>query len=75
MDDFQQDCAHVTNQFLAEPANSTSEDRGTRKRWARGVIAFYACVMLAGATAIAVTQHVTSPEQHASLQASTTLAE
>ena len=68
MHDFQQDCAHVASQFLAEPANGTSED--TRKHWARGIVVFYACVLLAGATAIVVTQHVSSPEQHASIQAS-----
>jgi hypothetical protein len=68
MDDFQQDCAHVASQFLAEPANGTSEDTVTRKRWARGIVAFYVCVLLAGATAIGFTQHVSSSEQHASLQ-------
>lgn len=70
MDDFQQDCAHVASQFLAEPANGTSEDTVTRKHWARGIVVFYACVLLAGATAIVVTQHISSPEQHASIQAS-----
>ncbi|WP_426614665.1 hypothetical protein [Bradyrhizobium sp. McL0616] len=72
MDYFQEDCAHVANQFEAEPTKSTNEeDRITRKRWARGLVAFYACVLLAGATAIGVTQYKapsTGTEQHASLK-------
>jgi hypothetical protein len=70
MDDFQQDCAHVASQFLAEPSNARSEDTMTRKRWARGLIAFYACILLAGATTIGVAQLVNSTEHHASLQTS-----
>lgn len=56
MDYFQQDCAHIANQFSAEPATSTNEDKTTHRRWGQGVLAFYACLLLAGATAIGVTQ-------------------
>lgn len=72
MDYFLQDSAHVTNSFsLNEPAGSTLEDRLTRKLWARSVLAFYACLFLAGATAIGVRQITSSSngtEQHASLR-------
>jgi hypothetical protein len=71
MDYFQQDCAHIASQFVAQPTNSTNEDRITRKRWARGLVAFYACVLLAGATAISVTQYKapsSGAEQQASLR-------
>ena len=55
MDYFSEDSAHVTNGFsLNEPAASTHEDRITHKRWAKAVLAFYACLFLAGATAIGV---------------------
>jgi hypothetical protein len=64
MDYFQQDCAHIANQ--PEPANSTKEDKTTRRRWARAVAIFYACLILVGATAIGVT-HRNLTEQHASL--------
>ncbi|TYL91996.1 hypothetical protein FXB40_26445 [Bradyrhizobium rifense] len=71
MDYFAEDSAHVTNNFsLNEPAASDPEDRVTRKRWVKGVLAFYACLLLAGATAIGVYQGVTTSggiEQHASL--------
>jgi hypothetical protein len=61
MDYFSEDSAHVTNGLsLNEPAASTCEDRITRKRWTRAVLAFYACVFLAGATAITVHQNFTS---------------
>jgi hypothetical protein len=65
MDDFQQDCAHVVAQFEVK---GTVEDRTTRRRWTRALVAFYACVLLAGAIAIVVTQQATSTEQHASLK-------
>ena len=72
MDYFRQDSSHVTNGFsLNEPAGSTFEDRMTHKRWTRGVLVFYVCLLLDGATAIAARQTVTSPsgtEQHASLR-------
>ena len=71
MDYFAEDSAHVTNAFsLNESTTSDPEDRITRKRWAKGVLAFYACLFLAGATAIGVYQSTTTPvgmEQHATL--------
>jgi len=71
MDYFSEDSAHITNSFsLNEPAGGTLEDKKTRKRWTRGLMALYACLLLAGATAITVHQTVTfssGPEQHASL--------
>jgi hypothetical protein len=66
MDYFQQDCAHVANQFEPEPASSTKQDKTTHRRWAQAVAIFYACVVLAGVAAIGVTQH-NATEQHASL--------
>jgi hypothetical protein len=72
MDYFLQDSAHITNSLsLNEPAGSTLEDKLTHKRWARSVLTFYACLFLAGATAIAAHQTVTSSsgtEQHVSLR-------
>jgi hypothetical protein len=72
MDYFAEDSAHVTNGFsLNEPAASNPEDRITRKRWVKGVLAFYACLLLAGATAIGVHQGMTTSgamEQHATLR-------
>jgi hypothetical protein len=72
MDYFSEDSAHVTNGFsLNDPASSTQEDRGTHKRWAKAVLAFYACLFLAGATAIGVHQSMTTSggiEQHATLR-------
>jgi hypothetical protein len=71
MDYFHQDSANITNGFsLNEPAGSTLEDKLTRKRWTRRLLAFYACLLLAGATAIGVSQIMTASsgtEQHASL--------
>ena len=71
MDYFAEDSAHVTNAFsLNASAASDPEDRNTRKRWANGVLAFYACLLLAGATAIGVYQSTTTSggmEQHATL--------
>jgi len=58
--------------FPNESAASDPEDRITRKRWAKGVLAFYACLLLAGATAIGVYQSTTTSggmEQHATLGA------
>ena len=58
MDYFSEDSAHVTNGFsLNEPVASSHEDRITQKRWAKAVLAFYACLLLAGATAIGVSQN------------------
>lgn len=71
MDDFQQDCCHIASQFSAPPPNSTKEDRVTRQRWARGTAVFYACVILAGVTAISVSQYrapLSGSAQHASLK-------
>ena len=72
MDYFSEDSAHVTSGFsLNEPAASTREDRITRKRWAKAVLTFYACLFLAGATAISVHQSMTASggiEQHATLR-------
>jgi hypothetical protein len=51
MDYFSEDSAH-SSFSLNEPAESTLEDRTTRKRWARGMLAFYICLFLAGATMI-----------------------
>ena len=72
MDYFSEDSAHVTNGFsLNEPAASTHEDRITHKRWAKAVLAFYACLFLAGTTAIGVHQSMTTSggmEQHATLR-------
>jgi hypothetical protein len=65
MDDFQQDCSHPAAQF---EANGTVEDKTTRRRWTRALVAFYACAIFVGATAIVVTQHTTSTEQLASLK-------
>ena len=71
MDYFAEDCAHVTNDFsVNEPAASNPEDWITRKRWAKGVLAFYACLLLAGATVIGACQGTTTSgatEQQASL--------
>ena len=71
MDYFRQDCAHIANQFSAEPATSTNEDKTNRRRWGRGMFSFYACLLLAGATAIGVTQFKalsSDAVQHASMQ-------
>jgi hypothetical protein len=72
MDYFSQDSAHVTNRVsLTEPAPCTHEDRITQKGWAKAVLAFYACLFLAGATAIGVHQSMTTSsgiEQHATLR-------
>jgi hypothetical protein len=73
MDYFSEDSARVTNGFsLNESVASTHEDRITHKRWAKAVLAFYACLFLAGATAIGVYQKsmTTSDgmEQHATLR-------
>jgi hypothetical protein len=66
-----QDSAHVTSGFsLSEPAASTHADRITRKRWTKALLVFYACLFLAGATAIGVHQSMTTSggiEQHATL--------
>jgi len=52
LDYFSQDSAHVTNGFsLNGPAASTDEDRIIHRRWAKAVLALYACLILAGATA------------------------
>ena len=71
MDYFSEDSAHATNGLsLNDPAAST-EDRITHKRWAKAVLAFYACLFLAGATAIGVYQSMTTSggmEQHATLR-------
>jgi hypothetical protein len=68
MDYFSEDSAH-SSFSLNEPAESTLEDRTTRKRWARGVLAFYICLFLAGATMIARQTAIFSSgtEQHVSL--------
>ena len=72
MDYFSEDSAHVANGFsLNEPAASTHEDRITHKRWAKAVLAFYACLFLVGATVIGVHQVMTTSggvEQHATLR-------
>jgi hypothetical protein len=58
MDYFYGDSANVTNGFsLNKPVGSTLEDKLTRKRWTRGLLAFYACLLLAGATAIGASQN------------------
>ncbi|WP_426614221.1 hypothetical protein [Bradyrhizobium sp. McL0616] len=73
MDYFSEDSAHVTNGFsLSERAASTDDDSITHRRWAKAVLAFYACVLTAGATAIAVSQSMSTSdgmEQHATLRA------
>jgi hypothetical protein len=68
MDYFSEDSAH-SSFSLNEPAESTPEDKITRKRWARGVLAFYICLFLAGATMIARQAAIVSSgtEQHVSL--------
>ena len=72
LDYFSEDSAHVTSGFsLSEPAASADEDRITRKRWTKALLVFYACLFLAGATAIGVHQSMTtsgSIEQHATLR-------
>jgi hypothetical protein len=72
MDYFLQDSAHVTNSLsLNEPAGSTLKDKLTYKRWARRMLAFYACLFFAGATAIGLRQILASSNgtgQHASLR-------
>ena len=72
MDYFSEDSAHVTNGFSQnDPAASSPEDRITHKRWAKAVLAFYACLFLAGATAIGVHQSMTTSgglERHATLR-------
>ena len=72
MDYFSEDSAHITNGFsLNDPAARTQEDRITHKRWAKGVLAFYACLFLAAATLIGFHQTMSSSsstEQHASLR-------
>jgi phage terminase small subunit len=72
MDYFSEDSAHVTNAFwLNEPAASAHEDRITRKRWAKAVLAFYAFLFLAGGIAIGVHQSMTTSggiEQQATLR-------
>jgi hypothetical protein len=56
--DFHGDSVNVTNGFsLNQPVGSTLKDKLTRKRWTRGLLAFYACLLLAGATAIGVSQN------------------
>jgi hypothetical protein len=69
MDYFSDDSAH-SSFYLNEPAKSTPEDKITRKRWTRGVLAFYVCLFLAGATMIARQTAIFSgsTEQHVSLQ-------
>jgi hypothetical protein len=71
LDYFSQDSAHVTSGFsLNELAANTPEDTITRKRWAKALVIFYACLFLAGATAIGVHQTMTTSgdtEQHAAL--------
>jgi hypothetical protein len=66
-----QDSAHVTSGFsLSEPAASTLEDRITRKHRTKALLIFYACLFLAGATAIGVHQSMTTSGgivQHATL--------
>ena len=72
LDNFLQDSAHVTSGFsLSEPAASTRKDRITRKRWTKALLVFYACLFLAGATAIGVHQSMTTSggiEQHVTLR-------
>jgi hypothetical protein len=59
MDYFHEDSANVTNGFsLNEPVGSTLEDKLTRKRWTRGLLALYACLLLAGATTIGVSHRL-----------------
>ena len=69
MDYFSEDSAH-SSFSLNEPAKSTLEDQITRKRWTRGVLAFYVCLFLGGATMIARQTAIFSSgtEQHVSLQ-------
>jgi hypothetical protein len=74
MDYFRQDSAHVTNQFSIESSGSTADDKLTRKHWVRGLLAFYICLLFAGATAIGASQFKassTDAELHASLRANT----
>ena len=68
MDYFSDDSAH-SSFYLNEPAESTPEDKITRKRWGRGVLAFYVCLFLAGATMIArqTATFSSGTEQHVSL--------
>lgn len=70
-----QDSAHITSGLsLSEPATSTHEDRITRKRWTKALLFFYACLALAGATAIGVHRSVTTSgdvEQHVTLRSDT----
>jgi hypothetical protein len=71
MDYFSEDSAHVTNGFSLNDPSSTHEDRISHKRWTKAVLAFYACVFVAGATAIGVHQSMTTSggiEQHATLR-------
>ncbi|OKO69445.1 hypothetical protein [Bradyrhizobium sp. AS23.2] len=72
MNHFSEDSAHLTHSFsLNKPAASSREDRMTHKRWAKAVLAFYACLFLAGAIAIGVHQSMTTSsgiEQHAALR-------
>jgi hypothetical protein len=68
-----QDLANVTSGFsISEPAASTHEDRITRKRWTKALVVFYACLFLAGATAIGVHHGITASgggiEQHVTLR-------
>ncbi|MBW7965350.1 hypothetical protein [Bradyrhizobium sp. BR 10261] len=72
MDYFCEDSAHITNGLsLNEPAASTHEDRMTHQRWTKAVLGFYACLFLAGGTAIGVHQRMTTSsgiENHAALR-------
>ena len=68
-DNFLQDSAHVTSGFsLGEPAASTREDRITRKRWTKALLVFYACLLLAGATAHQSMTTSGGIEQHVTLR-------
>ena len=71
MDYFAGNSAHVTNAFsLNGPDAGDPEDRITRKRWGKRVLAFYACLLLGGAISISVYQSTTASggmEQHATL--------
>lgn len=69
MDCFHQDSAHLTNRlFSNEAVDSTLEDKITRKRWARGVSAFYVGLFLVGAVSIGVYQTSSGTQRQTSLR-------
>lgn len=69
MDCFRQDSAHLTSRlFSNEAAETTLEDKITRKRWARGVSAFYLVLFLGGAVSIGVYQMSSGTQRQTSLR-------